>query len=518
MASAQRDQLCDDQPDSTAWWGAHFRDATRSGVAVALVAGALLFLLGATPSLANPCVVPDNGTGTVDVPPSCPYTGVGGAVFNIVDGLPAGTTLELEPILTSWICGGVAACTVANPPGQCEAPGGGLGGTVSCSTATMQWLVTGTGSLAGYSRTINLPVVAEILAGPRNPGDPVQLFASEIYRLDGDLFGDPDFDFLTLRIGTANGLPNVGEMIFSDAGASQFNVDSFFDVQYRIEFQGAPGSVLEGFVGVTTDTIALRAGEPAAPVNECVIPDDGSGTGVLPPAGCEYISPEETYLIIDGLPPGSTIELSPVHFGFQCDTGAAGGCSVSMPANTCEVPGGSLGGRISCATSTVELAVSGTGSLAGFERTLQLPLAWEAHSAPRQPGDPVQSFSAEMMSLQGPLFGDPDFCQLDLTAGTFNGLVSPGQSVLSRTPAGDFNVDSFFDVSYEIDFVGCPGSVLDGLAGKTNGVIRIETGEVYASAIPGLTGPGPWILAGVMTLTAAGYLVLERRRRSGEVG
>ncbi len=40
----------------------------------------------------------------------------------------------------------------------------------------------------------------------------------------------------------------------------------------------------------------------------------------------------------------------------------------------------------------------------------------------------------------------------------------------------DFHVDSFFDVSYEIDFVGAPGSILDGMAGTTVDVARIQQG------------------------------------------
>ncbi len=41
----------------------------------------------------------------------------------------------------------------------------------------------------------------------------------------------------------------------------------------------------------------------------CEIPDDGTGTIPLPPIGCDYLSPDNVWKIIDGLPPGTTIEL-----------------------------------------------------------------------------------------------------------------------------------------------------------------------------------------------------------------
>ncbi|HVP12292.1 MAG TPA: hypothetical protein VMV94_14030, partial [Phycisphaerae bacterium] len=39
----------------------------------------------------------------------------------------------------------------------------------------------------------------------------------------------------------------------------------------------------------------------------CVLPDNGSGTADLPPVGCTYDTPDGDMMIIDGLPPGTTI-------------------------------------------------------------------------------------------------------------------------------------------------------------------------------------------------------------------
>jgi hypothetical protein len=79
-----------------------------------------------------------------------------------------------------------------------------------------------------------------------------------------------------------------------------------------------------------------------------------------------------------------------------------------------------------------------------------------------------------MIRLDGQLFGDPDFCTLEVRAGSFHGLPSPGHTTLTRLgPPGDpFEIDSFFDIAYEIEFVGCPGSILDGMSGTTTATER----------------------------------------------
>jgi hypothetical protein len=81
-----------------------------------------------------------------------------------------------------------------------------------------------------------------------------------------------------------------------------------------------------------------------------------------------------------------------------------------------------------------------------------------------------------MFRMQGQLFGDPDFCEFIITGGTDYGLPSPGETTLTELPGGDFAVDSFFDITYQIQFQGCPGSVLDGLSGVTTETIRWQQG------------------------------------------
>jgi hypothetical protein len=193
-------------------------------------------------------------------------------------------------------------------------------------------------------------------------------------------------------------------------------------------------------------------------------------------------------VISNGLPPGTTLELVPVHNAFVCAANPLFPlCSILTPTGVCEGAGGSLSGEVSCAVSTVEMTITGTGSFAFFNRTIAIPINWETHSGPRTPFNPIQTFATEMVLMGGAIFGDPDFDTLKLRAGSAFSLpdTGPGETTLTQLPGTDWNVYSFFDVAYEIEFVGAFGSVLENLSGISPGTLRIRTGSkpVQAFAI-----------------------------------
>ncbi|MBI4579424.1 MAG: hypothetical protein HY718_06955 [Planctomycetes bacterium] len=220
----------------------------------------------------------------------------------------------------------------------------------------------------------------------------------------------------------------------------------------------------------------LQAAPQAIGVAGCLVADKGTGTADLPPIGCEYPTPYDDMRIVDGLKPGDTIEIDATHGNFSCPGGGGGGsvCSVLMPPGICEQPGGSLGGHRQCFDSLLMMPMMGTGSLAAFNRMIQMPMSCETHTAPRMPGNPVQSFDTDMFRMFGQAIGDPDFDLLRITAGTDFGMPSPGHTTLTQQGGGNWAVDSFFDITYRIDFVGAPGGPLSGMSGSTTGTIRFQ--------------------------------------------
>jgi hypothetical protein len=120
----------------------------------------------------------------------------------------------------------------------------------------------------------------------------------------------------------------------------------------------------------------------------CIMPNDGTGTAQLPPFLCSYETVNDKFMIIDGLPPGTTIEMNGLIAEFS-----------SPPPF--EVPGGVLGGKTHQFEALLHLDVLGTGDLDGFTRQITFPILGEIHTAPRTPGDPIQIFQQEFFALQG---------------------------------------------------------------------------------------------------------------------
>ena len=206
----------------------------------------LAIALSAPASLAQDCVcqLQDLGTGTIQMPPACIDGYVG--PMQIATGIPGGT-IQIAASLHDFIQ-------------ITESPGGDLGGTFSTFwSADLEMEMTGTGTLSGYNRSIRLDIApvpgGRMDWGPRTANDAVQTFPNQLSFLTGSLFGDPDFGTLTFISGTHLGYPTAGSTTLTRVGGvgTDFVVDSFFDLEYDIVFQGLPGSPLEGMGGTHAD-------------------------------------------------------------------------------------------------------------------------------------------------------------------------------------------------------------------------------------------------------------------------
>lgn len=187
------------------------------------------------------CVVPDvNGTAVMPPTAGCLYLGT----TEIVDGLPLGSTIQIN-------------ASFGNFSSVVELPGGILGGTFSNYDAVLLLNMTGTGLFASYSRFIALPLpnppstnTQQISWGPRVPFAPVQTFPANLQRLQGQIFGDPDFDLLRITGGTDFGMTTLGQaQVVTSFG--NWAVSGYFDLNHRIDFVGSPTGPFAGMSGST---------------------------------------------------------------------------------------------------------------------------------------------------------------------------------------------------------------------------------------------------------------------------
>ncbi len=215
-------------------------------------------------------------------------------------------------------------------------------------------------------------------------------------------------------------------------------------------------------MGILSNMLPVLAQEPCANPSSCESPDNGSGTAVLPPQCTGGLKGKMQ--IVDGLPLTSPIEIDAKLFG---------GAPISRG------PGGLLGGDQIIATEMLAMDLKGTGPLSGLNRSVNVPVQEMIFTGPYTPGTLTQSFPTEMVQLQGQLpSGDPDFDLLRITGGSGFGMPSPGHTTLTHQPGGQWAVESFFDITYRIDFVGAPGGQLAGMSGSTIGTARFKTGTI----------------------------------------
>jgi len=211
--------------------------------------------------------------------------------------------------------------------------------------------------------------------------------------------------------------------------------------------------------------------------------------GDMPPVtigGNGYVNINGQLHIINGLPLGTTVDIDAELNGFTVIVRGPDG----------------FGGENLTFNGTLTFDMQGTGGLAGYLRTVSMTVQNQWHDfADTDPNPGGKSIATDLLVMQGLVLpGDPDFDLLRITAGTSFGMPSNGQTTLTQLPGGNWNVDSFFDVTYRIDFVGKAGGTFGGMSGSTNGMVDLQLGEAVIPeassfaflAVSGVVGAIGW--------------------------
>lgn len=125
--------------------------------------------------------------------------------------------------------------------------------------ATLSLRLDGTGSLAGFSTIVEVPVRVETHSDPRNPVAPYQDFGTEMLRLEGRADDHPDFELLEIVGGSRYGFYSPGNTTLRERGDGTYDVRSVMLVGFRLLFRGAAGGPLAGVAGAEVDLVQLEA-------------------------------------------------------------------------------------------------------------------------------------------------------------------------------------------------------------------------------------------------------------------
>ena len=239
--------------------------------------------------------------------------------------------------------------------------------------------------------------------------------------------------------------------------------------------------------------------QPCKTEDDCDPPGqtcDASGTALVPPKACVYIPVADYHRLKEAGFPVALLNMW--HFGF-----------INVVLDWNHVPGFDLEEF----DSTLTIEIDGEGSLEGYKRKVEVEAHCKVETGVRGPGN--QTFSNDMVYLYAELEGDADFEYLRISVGTELGLeASTGETTLTALGDGTFQVDSFFDINYQIEFQGSVGGPLDGYGDTFVDTVRMEA--VSGRPIPALSEWGMVVM--ILLVLAAGTIVfrgLMARRRAG---
>lgn len=264
-----------------------------------------------------------------------------------------------------------------------------------------------------------------------------------------------------------------------------------------------PGAASAAEVCVVNElTWCSATHQPCKTADDCVPPGqtcDASGTAILPPVGCVYIPVLDYHRLKDAGVPVALLNMW--HWGF-----------INVVLTWDYVPGVS---DLEEFDSTLKIEITGEGSLEGYRRTLRVDAHCKVLTGVRGVGD--QTFGNEMVYLYAELEGDADFEWLRISAGSeLLAQASTGETTLTAIGGGQFEVDSFFDIHYQIDFQGAVGGPLDGYGEIFEGDVRMAAHAV-PSPIPAVSEWGMVVM--ILLVLAAGTIVfrglMARRRTRG---
>lgn len=400
------------------------------------------------------CLVPDNGTGTAN------WTPFGAGWWAKTEGM----LYEGSP--GTFLIGHMRRIP---PGGLTSVPGGTFGGEQTADTEQLLLEVVGEGQLAGFQRAAAMSLSTWHDLGPAMALVPQQGRVSELMQAFGQVTGDPDFDLLRFVGGTDFSLPSPGHTSLTHVSGGNWAVDSFFDITYRIDMIGAPGSVLAGLSGSTLGESRLQAGRERD--GRCLVVDNGTGTADFPPmCATGYAGPRHVRGLLNGMPAGSPV-LADLEILPMALTGSG--------------PGGPLGGQWQAWDAKLIVRLTGAGVFwTGYTRTISMLAHLTTATAPVTPGSSPQHYETELTTLQAQVLGDPDFDLLRIAGGTGFGMPSPGHTSLTSAGGIQWRVDSFFDISYRLDFIGAPGGLFAGRSGSTTDRQRFVNGTPTTASTP----------------------------------